>query len=120
LRPHVVDVAMLVLVVPFAMAGREEFVAHVASRDRREVLADVLLLTLSLSAIGYVALRPAGATVAAGLSAATFAILTAAIVAIFGTLALWVPTRGHLLVSLGFVLLAVATARFGAAWAAAP
>jgi PAS domain S-box-containing protein len=119
LRPHVADVAMLVLVVPFAMAGREEFVAHVASRDRREVLADVLLLTLSLSAIGYVALRPAGATVAAGLSAATFAILTASIVAIFGTLALWVPTRAHLLVSLCFVLLAVATARFGAAWAAA-
>jgi hypothetical protein len=94
----------------------QEFAAHVASRDRREVLADVLLLTLSLSAIGYVALRPAGATVAAGISAATFAILAATIVAIFGTLALWVPTRGHLLVSLGFVLLALATARFGAAW----
>ena len=117
LRPHVADVAMLVLVVPFVVAGREEFLAHVESRDRREVLADVLLLTLSLAAIGYVALRPADATVAAGVSAATFAILTAAIVAIFGALAIWVPTRGHLLVSLGFVLLALATLRFGAAWA---
>ena len=111
LRPHVADVAMLVLVVPFAMAGRQEFAVHVAPHDRREVLADVLLLTLSLAAIGYVALRPADATVAAGVSAATFAILTASIVAIFGTLALGVPTRGHLLVALGFVLLAVATAR---------
>ena len=117
LRPHVADVAMLALVLPFALVGRQEFTAHLEPRDRREVLADVSLLTLSLAAIGYVALRPADATVAASISAATFAILTAAIIAIYGALALWVPTRSHRLVSLGFVLLAVANLRFGAAWA---
>ena len=118
LRPHVADVAMLVLVVPFAMAGREEFAAHVASRDRREVLADVLLLTLSLVRDRVVALRPAGATVAAGVSAATFAILAAAIVAIFGALAFWVPDPGSPpRLPRDFVLLALAAARFGAAWA---
>ena len=115
-HPHLADVAMLALVVPFAMAGHDEFVAHLAPRERREVAADVLLLTLSLAAIAYVVLRPPGATTAAAVSAATFAIVAAAIVAVFGALAVWLPTRGHLLVFLCFALLAVATIRFGAAW----
>ena len=115
-HPRLADVAMLALVVPFAMAGHDEFVAHLAPRERREVAADVLLLTLSLAAIAYVVLRPPGATTAAAVSAATFAILAASIVAVFGALAVWLPTRGHLLVFLCFALLAVATIRFGAAW----
>ena len=114
--PHLADAAMLAVIVPFALAAREEFAAHLAPHDRRDVIADVLLLTLSLAAIGYVVLRPVGASTEAAVSSATFAIIAASIVAIFGALALWFPTRGHILAFVGFAAIAAATARLGGAW----
>lgn len=115
-RPHVADVVLLVLLVPFILVARAEFAAHLEGRDRREVIADVALLTVSLAAIAYVLLRPSGASTQAAVSAATFAILAAAVIAMFGALALWFPTRGHLLVFVGFALLFLGTLQLGVEW----
>ena len=116
LRPHRSDVVLLVLLVPFILTARREFAAHFDRRDRREVGADVSLLALSLAAIGYIMIRPVGASTEAAISAATFAILAASIFAIACALALWSPSRGHLLAFAGFAALSLATVRFGAAW----
>ncbi|MEP6758976.1 MAG: PAS domain-containing sensor histidine kinase [Actinomycetota bacterium] len=114
--PPLTDLVLLALIVPFSLAARDEFSAHFEPRDRREVIADVSLLALSLAATGYVVIRPVGASTEAALSAATYAIVAAAIIAISGALALWAPSRGHLLAFVGFCALALATLRFGAAW----
>jgi PAS domain S-box-containing protein len=117
-QPHVADLAMLALLAPFLFTARHEFAAHFDEPYRREVSADVAVLALSLAAIAYIAIRPSGASTAAAVSAATFAVLGATIVAIFGALALWVPSRAHLLAFAGLGLLAASTIAFGASWAA--
>ena len=43
---------LLGLLVPFLLVARSELATHLAGRDRREVTADIVLLTLSLAAIG--------------------------------------------------------------------
>jgi PAS domain S-box-containing protein len=116
--PHAIDLALLVLLIPFVQAGRDEFATHFDEPYRREVVADVTLLAVSLSAIAYVVIKPVEAMADAAVSAITFAILGATIVAIFGALALWMPSRAHLLLFVGLATLAIATTTVGASWAA--
>ena len=115
--PHTVDVVLLGLLVPFLMAAQREFAAHFDPPYRREVVADVTVLALSLSSIAYVAIKPIDAAPEAAVSAITYAILGSTIIAIFGALALWVPSRAHVLLFAGLAALAVATIAFGASWA---
>lgn len=115
--PRVADLALLGLLVPFVFAARAEFQTHFEPQDRREAAADVTLLALSIAVIVDVAIRPAAATTAQAASAGTYAVLGASIVAIFGALALWTPSTGHLLRFVGAAALAAATFAFGAAWA---
>jgi PAS domain S-box-containing protein len=118
-KPHVADVLMLGLLVPFLAAAQKEFAAHFDAPYRREVIADVAVLALSLTAIAYVAIKPIDASADAAVSAITFAALGSTIIAISGALALWMPSRAHVLLFLGLAALAVATIGFGASWAAA-
>jgi PAS domain S-box-containing protein len=115
--PHIADVVLLGLLVPFLIAAQREFAAHFDPPYRREVVADVTVLALSLSSIAYVAIKPLDATPDAAVSAITYAILGSTIIAIFGALALWVPSRAHVLLFAGLAALAVATIAFGASWA---
>jgi PAS domain S-box-containing protein len=115
--PHVSDLFLLGLLVPFALAAREEFRVHFDATDRREVTADVVLLTLAIAAIAYLWLRPVDASDAAVVAALSFAVFGAGIVAMFGALTLCVPTSGHVLRSIGVAALTAATFGFGAAWA---
>jgi PAS domain S-box-containing protein len=116
--PHAADVVLLLLVAPFLQAAREEFAAHFDEPYRREVIADVTLLAIALAAISYVVIKPIDAAPDAAISAITFAVLGATIVAIFGALALWIPNRAHVLLFAGLATLAIATIAFGASWAA--
>ena len=100
-EPHLADVILLALLVPFLAAAKQEFAAHFDPPYRREVIADVTVLAFSLSAIAYVAIKPIDASPAAAISAITYAILGSTIVAIFGALALWVPSRAHVLLFVG-------------------
>src|SRR6188472_3123959 len=117
-EPHALDLLLLVTLAPFIVAAREEFAAHVDAPYRREVIADVVVLALSLAAIAYIVIVPVDAGADAAISAATFAILGGTILGIFGALALWVPARSHLLAFAGFGLIAFVTIWFGHAWAA--
>ena len=116
-EPHALDVLLLVILVPFIAAARDEFAAHFDEPYRREVIADVAVLSLSLAAIAYIVIVPPNAGAGAGVAAATFAILGATIIGIFGALALWAPARSHLLAFAGFGIIALVTIWFGHAWA---
>jgi PAS domain S-box-containing protein len=113
-QPRVADVLMLGLLVPFLLAARDEFNAHFTAADRREVAADVLLLAASIAAILYVVIRPVDASTAGGVAAATYAILAATMIAVFGSLALWAPGGAHVFEFGGFAALALATLQVGA------
>jgi PAS domain S-box-containing protein len=115
--PRAIDVLLLGLLVPFGFAARAEFAAHFDHPYRREVIADVTVLAIALSSIAYVAIRPVDASVAVSISAITFAILGSTVVAIFGGLTLWTPSRAHLLLFAGLATLALATTGFGSSWA---
>jgi len=116
-EPHALDMLLLVILVPFIAAARDEFAAHFDEPYRREVIADVAVLSLSLAAIAYIVIVPPNAGADAAVAAATFAILGATIIGIFGALALWAPARSHLLAFAGFGIIAVVTIWFGDAWA---
>jgi len=116
-EPHALDVLLLVILVPFIAAARDEFAAHFDEPYRREVIADVAVLSLSLAAIAYIVIVPPNAGTDAAVAAATFAILGATIIGIFGALALWAPARSHLLAFAGFGIIALVTIWFGHAWA---
>jgi PAS domain S-box-containing protein len=115
--PHVSDVLLLGLLVPFVYAARDEFRAHFDETDRREVTADAVLLTLAVAAIAYVWLRPIDGSDAAIAAAASFSLFGAAIIAVFGALTLCVPTTGHVLRFIAAAALGAATLGLGAAWA---
>ena len=117
-EPHPVDVLLLAILFPFLVAARDEFAAHFDEPYRREVIADVAVLAISLAAIAYIVIVPTNASAGAAISAATFAVLGATILGIFGALALWAPARSHLLAFAGFGLVALVTIWFGHAWAA--
>ena len=117
--PNLADVALLTLLVPFALAARDEFEAHLEPSDVREVTADVILFTIAIAAIAYLWARPQEADVAAIVTAATFTIFGSAIIAMFGALTLCVPTRDHLLAFTCASVLATATISLGGTWAVA-
>src|SRR3954462_7337337 len=115
-EPHAADMILLAVLIPFVTASREEFAAHFDEPYRREVTADVAVLSLSLAAIAYIVIVPVNADADAAISAATFALLGATIIGIFGALALWAPARSHLLAFAGFGAIALVTIWFGHTW----
>ncbi len=75
-----------------------------------------MLITASLTVILYLAIRPPFADAQASISSAIFALLAATQFAVFSAIALWVPTRPHLLQALLFAITAAITATFGWQW----
>ena len=114
--PSSVDPALLVLLLPVLGLAVAEAREHFPKHERRELGADTLLIAASLSAIFYVVLRPAGADAATSFSAATFALLAAWQVTVAGTVALWVPSRPHVLQSVAFAALGATTMGLGWRW----
>ena len=114
--PSRVDLAFLILLLPIAALGVSEAREHFPKHERRELGADMLLIAASLSAIFYVILRPAGADATTSISAAVFAVLGAMELTVAGAVALWVPTKPHILQAVAFAVLAAATVGLGWQW----
>jgi PAS domain S-box-containing protein len=114
--PSTNDPALLLMLLPLLGLAVAEAREHFPRNERRELGADTVLIAASLSAILYVVLRPAGADVTTSFSAATFALLAAWQLTVAGAIALWVPTRPHVLQSLGFAVLAAASIGLGWRW----
>lgn len=116
-RPRPTDALFLLIMIPLLKLGQAEARVHFEPRERRELTADLLLIAASLSVIAYLGIRPVTAGVQTSISAAVFALLAATQLALFCGIALWVPTRAHLLQAGTFALTAAATAGFGWQWA---
>jgi PAS domain S-box-containing protein len=116
--PYVVDVVLLAALIPFALAARAEFRAHIGAGDLREVGSDVVLLAFAIAALAYLWMRPHDAEPAALAAAAAFAIFGGAILAMFGALTLLVPTTSHTLRFAGMAAVGAAALALGASWAA--
>ncbi len=114
--PSRADLAFLVVLVPLIGLALAEAREHSPSHERRELLADMLLIGASLSAILYIVLRPAGADATTSTSAAVFALVAAMELTVAGAVSLWVPNRAHVLQAAGFAVLAAATAGLGWQW----
>jgi PAS domain S-box-containing protein len=114
--PSNTDPVLLVFLLPLLGLAVAEAREHFPAHEQRELGADTLLIAASLSAIFYIVLRPAGADVATSTSAATFALLAAWQLTVSGAVALWVPTRPHILQAVAFAALAAATMGLGWRW----
>ena len=115
-QPRALDALVLLILVPLSGAARAEYRQHFSQRDRREVAVDAMLITASFAAIAYVLIRPFGADAQVSISAATFSLLAAAPVTAFGALALWVPSRPHLIQFVIFLAFSTAALMFGYMW----
>ena len=110
------DLAFLILGVPLALGVRQELHTHFHADTRREIWVDVMLVTVSLTVIAYLLLRPANSDGAMASSAAVFAFLAAVQFAAFGGLAVWVPSPMHVVQFVIFTVFAAATVLFGWQW----
>ena len=115
-QPSYVDLVFLTALVPLGFAVRAEFRAHFDARERRDVTADVALMTLAVASLVYVLIRPPGASFEVSVSALVFATIAASIFACFAALAMWVPTAGHLLLFLAYAPLVLGLIGFGRTW----
>jgi PAS domain S-box-containing protein len=116
IHPRPADAVLLVLLIPFTMAMRDELRAHFDVRDRREIAIDVMLIAASVAAILYLLIRPPGADATVSASAGVLAILAGSQFTSFAALTLWVPTTSHLLQFLAFAAYSIATVIFGWDW----
>jgi PAS domain S-box-containing protein len=114
--PTRADLGLLALLIPLIGLAVAETREHSTANERRELLADMLLIGASLSAILYVVIRPAPALPRTSTSAAVFALLAGTEIAVAVAVALWVPNRAHILQAAGFGVLAAATTGLGWQW----
>jgi PAS domain S-box-containing protein len=115
-EPGFADLLFLLPLLPLVAGFRTEIRHHVPEGDRRELATDVALIVSALMAAGYVLIRPVDATAGVSASAVTFATLSAFLVASYPSLAIWVPTRAHIVRGLLFAGLGAAVLMFGWIW----
>jgi len=94
--PSFSDVLFLVVAALFIIPIWIEYQDHFPKQDRREIAADVALISAALSAILYLSMRPEDATGAQEISSAVFAVIAASAFSAYGALALWVPSFPHI------------------------
>src|SRR5262245_52215438 len=97
-RVGIYDVAFLATGALFLVAVAIEFREHVPREDRREIAADVSLLSAATGTMPFLALRNEAAATAeptSAASAAAFALLVASGFAAFGALSLARPNASH-------------------------
>jgi PAS domain S-box-containing protein len=91
------DLGFLAVGLVFLIAVAIEFREHVAREDRREIAADVALLSAAIGTILFLQLRPDSATgPATAASSAEFALIVASGFSAYGALALARPNVAHL------------------------
>jgi PAS domain S-box-containing protein len=114
--PRASDVLMLTFLVPLAYAMRAQYGAHFEPADSRALTLDVVVISMSLAAIVYVLMRPGDADGPTIVSVAIVAIVASGIFTAFAALALWVPSRPHLMLCAAATLGSAAIVLFGIEW----
>ena len=109
------DLAFLVVGLLFLIAVAIEFREHVAREDRREIAADVALLSAAIGTMLFLYLRPDSATGPAA-STAEFALIVASGFSAYGALALARPNVGHLGMFVAVSAMCVGVIAFANLW----
>jgi PAS domain S-box-containing protein len=115
-EPGFADLLFLLPLITLVAGFRSEIRHHVPTGDRRELATDTALIVSAVMAAGYVSIRPFDATIGVSASAVTFALLGAFLIATYPALAIWVPTRAHLVRAVVFAALGAAVLTFGWQW----
>lgn len=110
------DLGFLVFLVAVILPAAAEYMDHFRAEDRREISVDVALITLSLTFLAYLLLRPPGADAVTSMSTLVFATIAATMFTTYAALALWVPTPAHVLQFVVFGAFSSATASLGSRW----
>ena len=111
------DLVFLVVGLLFLIAVAIEFREHVAREDRREIAADVALLSAAIGTMLFLYLRPDSATgPATAASSAEFALIVASGFSAYGALALARPNVGHLGMFVAVSAMCVGVIAFANLW----
>jgi PAS domain S-box-containing protein len=110
------DVSFLIVSLVFLAPAGIEYRDHLPKEDRREIVADVALISAAFGTALYLFLRPADTDITTVVSSAVFALIVATACSAYGALALWVPSPGHLGLFAGMVALASSALTFGVQW----
>jgi len=108
------DVGFLAAGVLFLIAVAIEFREHVAREDRREIVADVALLTAAIGTMLFLSLRPD--SMADPARSAEFALIIASGASAYGALALARPNVAHLGMFLAVCGMCVGVHGFAKLW----
>ena len=108
------DVGFLAAGVLFLIAVAIEFREHVAREDRREIVADVALLTAAIGTMLFLSLRPD--SMADSARSAEFALIIASGASAYGALALARPNVAHLGMFLAVCGMCVGVHGFAKLW----
>ena len=115
-RSVLYDVSFVIVSLVFMVPAGIEYRDHLPKEDRREIVADVALISAAFGTALYLYLRPADADTATVVSSAVFALIVATACSAYGALALWVPSPAHLGLLAGMVALASSVLTFGIQW----
>ena len=115
-EPGFADLLFLLPLVTLVGGFGSEIRHHVPPGDRRELATDAALIVSALTAAGYVFTLPNLSTTGTSASAVTFALVTAFLVATYPALAIWIPTRAHVVRGAVFAALGGAVLAFGNRW----
>jgi PAS domain S-box-containing protein len=110
------EVGFLAAGVLFLIAVGIEFREHVPREDRREIVADVALLTAAIGTMLFLSLRPEATDDAASAVTAEFALIIASGVSAYGALALARPNVAHLGMFLGVCGMCLGVYGFAELW----
>jgi PAS domain S-box-containing protein len=102
--------------VLFLIAVGIEFREHVPREDRREIVADVALLTAAIGTMLFLSLRPESNADAASAVTAEFALIIASGASAYGALALARPNVAHLGIFLAVCGMCVGVYGFAELW----
>ena len=95
-RPTAYDLIFLPPAALFLVPIRFEYRDHFPKEERREISADVALISAALGAILYLSIRPYEAGTAESISSGVFAVICATAFSAYGALALWTPRPTHI------------------------
>ncbi len=113
------DVGFLAAGVLFLIAVAIEFREHVPREDRREIVADVALLTAAIGTMLFLSLRPDSTADAASAATAEFALIIASGASAYGALALARPNVAHLGMFLAVCGMCLGVHEFAKLWLSA-
>jgi PAS domain S-box-containing protein len=115
-EPGAFDALFLLVLLLYLIPVGIEFGEHLGREERREIVADVALLSVALTVIMYLILRPIEAGRPEAIAALVASFVVAATLAAYGSLALWFPTTAHIGLFSAMLILAPGILRFADQW----